>query len=91
MHNTIVIVEHDLLPYEDAQEMIGYVSQAMRETANEATVLLYAQGADPYLEEFIINADRVFYFDEGTRADARIAAKVIPKTQKSQRTLEAFS
>ncbi len=47
--HTIVIIEHDPLLYEDAQEMTEYVSQAMRETAKEAAVLLYAQGADPYL------------------------------------------
>ncbi len=81
--HTIMIIEHDLLLYEDAQEMTEYVSKAMRETANNAAVLLYAQGADPYLEELVANADKVFYFDEGPRAEARIVAKYIPKTQKS--------
>ncbi len=77
--------------YEDAQEMTEYVSQAMRECAKEAAVLLYAPGADPYLEELVKNADRVFYFDEGPRAEARIVAKAVPKTSRSQTTLEAFS
>ncbi len=90
-HHTIVIIEHDPMLYENAQEMTEYVSQAMRETAKEAAVFLSAQGADPYLEELIMNADRVFYFDEGPRAEARIVAKSIPKAQKSQMTLEAFS
>jgi len=90
-HHTIVIIEHDPLLYEDAQEMTEYVSQAMREASNDATVLLYAPGADPYFEELVKNADRVFYFDEGPRAEARVVAKAIPKTQKSQMTLEAFS
>ncbi len=63
----------------------------MRDTAYDAAVLLNAPGADPYLGELVVNADRVFYFDEGPRAEARIVAKAIPKTQKSQRTLEAFS
>ncbi len=90
-HHTIVIIEHDPLLYEDAQEMIEYVSRAMRETAKDAAVLLYAQGADPYIEELVANADRVFCFDEGPRAEARIVAKAIPRTQKSQMTLEAFS
>ncbi len=75
-----MIIVHDPLLYEDAQEMIEYVSKAMREASNEATVLLYAPGADPYFEELIKNADRVFYFDEGLRAEARIVAKAIPKT-----------
>lgn len=89
--HTIVIIEHDPLLYEDAQEMTEYVSHAMREASNEAAVLLYAPGADPYFEELVKNADRVFYFDEGPRAEARVVAKAIPKTQRSQITLEAFS
>lgn len=71
--------------------MTEYVSLAMRKTANDAAVLLYAQGADPYLEELVVNADRVFYFDEGPRAEAKIVAKAISMTQRSQTTLEAFS
>ncbi len=89
--HTIVIIEHDPLLYEDAQEMAEYVSQAMREASKEAVVLLYAQGADPYFEELVKNADRVFYFDEGPRAETRVVAKAIPRTQRSQMTLEAFS
>lgn len=89
--HTIVIIEHDPLLYEDASEMTEYISQAMREASKEAAVLLYAPGADPYLEELIKNADRVFYFEEGQRAEARVVAKALPKAQKSQTTLEAFS
>jgi len=37
--HTIVIIEHDPLRYEDAQEMAEYVSQAMSETSKEAAVL----------------------------------------------------
>lgn len=90
-HHTIVMIEHDPSLYEDAQEMTEYVSQAMREASKDAAVLLYAPGADPYLEELVKNADRVFYFDEGPRAEARVVAKAIPRTQRSQMTLEAFS
>jgi DNA polymerase I len=82
-HHTIVIIEHDPLLYEDAQEMAEYVSQAMREASNEAAVLLYAPGADPYFEELVKNADRVFYFDEGPRAEARVVAKAIPRLEES--------
>lgn len=89
--HTVVIIEHDPLLYEDAQDMTEYVSQAMRETAKDAAVLLYAPGADPCLEELIKSADRAFYFDEGPRTEARIVAKTNPRTQKSQTTLEAFS
>ncbi len=89
--HTIVIIEHDPLLYEDSQVMTEYISQAMRETANDAAVLLYATGSDPYLEELVANADRVFYFDGGPRSEVRVEAKAVPKTQKSQKTLEAFS
>ena len=41
--------------------MTDYISQAMREASNEADVLLYAPGADPYFEEPVKNVDRVFY------------------------------
>jgi hypothetical protein len=89
--HTMLIIEHDPLLYEDAKELTEYVSGAMREASKEAAVLLYAPGADPYLEEMIKNADRVFYFDEGPRVEAGIVAKTSPRTQKSQTTLEVFS
>lgn len=78
--HAIVIIEHDRLINEDAQEMTEYVSQVMRKTA-----------ADPYFKELVANAERVFYFDEGPRAEARIVAKANPRTQRSQTTLEAFT
>lgn len=89
--HTTVIIEHDPLLYEDAQEMTEYVSQAMRETAKEASVLLFALGADPCFKELVKNADMVSYFDEGPRAEARVVAKAVPRAQKSRTTLEAFS
>jgi hypothetical protein len=89
--HTILFIEHDPSLYEDAKEMAEVVSQAMREASKDAAVLLYSPGADPYFEELVSNADRVFYFDEGPRAEKRIIAKTNPRTQKSQTTLEAFS
>jgi hypothetical protein len=90
-HHSLIIVEHDPMLYEDAQEMAEYVSQAMRKAAKDAAVLLYTPGADPYFEEIVKNADRVFYFDEGPRASPRLAAKARTQDQKSQTTLEVFS
>ena len=90
-HHSLIIVEHDPMLYEDAQEMAEYVSQALREAAKEAAVLLYAPGADPYFEELTSNADRIFYFEEGPRASTRLITKAHPKVQRSQTTLEAFS
>ncbi len=40
-HHSIILIEHDPLLYEDAQEMTEYVSMALREAAKEAAVLLY--------------------------------------------------
>ena len=77
--------------YEDAAEIAEYVSQVMREAAKDSIVLLYASGANPFLEELIKNADRVFYFNERPRTEARIVARANPRTQKSQTTLEAFT
>ncbi|MDM7933858.1 MAG: hypothetical protein QUS08_00535, partial [Methanothrix sp.] len=81
----------DPLLYEDAREMTEYVSRALMEAAKEAAVLLYAPGADPYFEELVRNADRVFYFDEGPRAETRVVAKANARAQRSQTTLEAFT
>jgi hypothetical protein len=90
-HHSLIFIEHDPLLYEDAREMTEYVSLALREAAKEAAVLLYAPGADPYFEELAKNADHVFCFSEGSRAEAQVVAKANPKAQRSQTTLEAFS
>ena len=54
-------------------------------------MLLYAPGSDPYFEELVKNVDRVFYFDEGPRAEARVTARGNPRAQRSQTTLDAFT
>jgi len=87
--HTLLILEHDSLLYEDAAEMAEYVARAMREASNSATVLLYAPAVDPFLEEMIKHADRVFYFDEGPRSPARPSAKNYKKMQ-AQTTLGTF-
>jgi len=40
----------------------------------DAAVLLYSPAVDPFLEDLMKNADRVFYFDEGPRAVPRMVA-----------------
>jgi hypothetical protein len=42
-------VEHDPLLYEDSQEMVGYLAQALKQISREATVLLYAPALDSHL------------------------------------------
>jgi DNA polymerase I len=90
-HHSLILVEHDPMLYEDAQEMAEYVSQALKEAARDAAVLLYAPGADPYFEELARNADRVFRFGDSPKAAPRPVAKVHQQELKSQTTLEAFS
>ena len=46
-HHSFLIVEHDPLLYEDSQEMVGYLAQALKQTSREATVLLYARPWTP--------------------------------------------
>ncbi len=70
--------------------MVEYVSKAMREASHEAIVLLYSAGIDPFLEDLIIGADRVFYFEEGPRPTPKLSVKTWLK-MKDQATLEAFS
>jgi DNA polymerase I len=88
--HSFLIVEHDPLLYEDADHMIEYVAQHLRQTSREATVLLYSPALDPYLEKMTPLADRVFCFYEMPKAPAKSRAKagVMPG---SQATLEAYS
>ena len=92
---TLIIIEHDPMLYEDAAEIPEYVSLALRDLANRATVVLYAPASDPYLEEMARTADRVFCLQGPQRTRARpTKQKQAPyKSQtslKSQTTLEAF-
>jgi len=89
-HHSLIIIEHDPIIYEDSVEMVEYVSKAMREAAQEATVLLYSPGLDPFIEELAQNSDHIFYFEEGPRDSPRLLAKSSPKI-KNQATLETFS
>jgi hypothetical protein len=77
--------------YEDAAEMVEYISHAEGDASKDAAVLLYSPAVDPFLEDLMKDADRVLYFDEGPRVTPRMIAKALPKTQRDQTTLEAFS
>jgi hypothetical protein len=89
-HHSLIIVEHDPLLYEDAQEMTEYISKALKQASHEATVLLYSFGIDPFLEDLTNLADRVFYFEKGPRDSPKLTAKAWQK-MKDQRTPEAFT
>jgi DNA polymerase I len=90
-HHSFLIVEHDPMPYEDAEHMIEYVAQHLRQTSREATVLLYVPELDPHLEKMTELADQVFCFYEMPKAAATGRAKADPKMSRSQATLEAYS
>src|SRR5512139_1345300 len=74
--HSLIIVEHDPMLYEDAQEMTEYISKALKQASHEATVLLYSPEIDPLLEDLTNLADRVFYFEEGPRDEPRLTAKM---------------
>ena len=89
-HHSFLIVEHDPMLYEDAEHMIEYVAQHLRQTSREATVLLYAPALDPHLEKMTELADRVFcIYSEPARAKGR--GKAEARMAGEQRTLEAYS
>jgi hypothetical protein len=90
-HHTFLIVDHDPMLYEDAGEMVEYVTQALKQTSREATILLYAPALDPHLQKITELADRVFCFYEMPGAQAKGRAKADPKMPVAQKTLEAYS
>lgn len=90
-HHSFLIVEHDPMLYEGAREMVEYVAQALKQTAREATILLYSPALDPHLQKMAELADRVFCFYEMPRVPVKGRGKAEPKMQGAQATLEAFS
>jgi hypothetical protein len=73
-YHSLIIVEHDPMLYEDSQEMGEYIQQALKQAAQEVTVLLYSPGIDPFLEDLTKGAE-VFYLEEGPRDTPRLTAK----------------
>lgn len=48
-HHTLILIEHDLTLYEDAEAIAGHAAWAMREAASNAVVLLYSPKLDSLL------------------------------------------
>jgi len=96
-HQTFVFLEHDPSLFAESEEMIEYVSIALRELSRESTVLLYSPAFDATLQAISKKADRVFYFDrtaDGKSARGRYSRRRgmvhnAPPTD-DQSTLEAF-
>jgi len=82
-HHSFLIVEHDPLLYEDSQEMVGYLAQALKQTSREATVLLYAHIWTHQLQEMWQElADRVFcIYGEQAPAKGRKEEAMMPGSQ----------
>ncbi len=89
-HHSLLIVEHDPMLYEDAEEMVEYLAQALKQVSREATVLLYAPALDPYLQKISELADRIFCFYE-EKAPAKGQCKAALNERGVQRTLEVYS
>ncbi|HWQ19972.1 MAG TPA: hypothetical protein VN455_09370 [Methanotrichaceae archaeon] len=70
-HQTLVIIEHDPLLYEEAEMMTEYISLALEDLARGSAVLLYSPSTDPYLDQMAARADRVCCFGELARSEAR--------------------
>jgi hypothetical protein len=68
--------------------MVEYISQALKQTSREETILLYSPALDPHLHKMTELADRVFCFYEG---QARGRARAEAKMPGAQATLEAYS
>ena len=56
----------------------------MKDAAKEAAVLLYSPETDMFLEDLTENADRVFYFDEGPRADSKLVESRIQRLKRTR-------
>jgi DNA polymerase I len=80
----LIVIEHDPLLYEDAQGMIEYVSKGFHDAAKEAAVLLYSPAKDTFLEYITRDAGRVFYFDYGPKAAAKLIRKLIQKRRRAR-------
>ncbi|MDD1753874.1 MAG: hypothetical protein LUQ38_12395 [Methanotrichaceae archaeon] len=56
----MIIVEHDLLPYEDSPEIVEHVANALKKglpRGHRGSLLAWI---DPFLEDLAKGADRVF-------------------------------
>lgn len=65
-HHSLIIVEHDPLLYEDAQEKAEYVSQAQKGTAKDATPIGIVTSSfnEPGDPKTMRNAESLLILDE---------------------------
>jgi hypothetical protein len=89
-YQTLIIFEHDPSLFEDASEMAEYIGQALKESSNGSSVLLYSPWTDRHLEEISKFADRVFVFNEVHKYVYKRASKKPKAGPRGQRTLEMF-
>jgi DNA polymerase I len=89
-YQTLIILEHDPSLFEDASEMAEYIGQALKESSNGSSVLLYSPWTDRHLDEISKFADRVFVYNEVPKYVYKRASKKVKPGPRGQRTLEAF-
>ena len=87
--HTLMILEHDPLLYEDAKEMVEYISRAMREAAKSSIVLLYSPASDPFLEEIMKMPTGYFAFPKNLALQLGLLQRTAEK-RRVNATLEAF-
>ena len=67
-YQTLVIIEHDPLLYDEAEMMTEYISRALDDLARGSAVLIYSPATDPYLDTIASRASRVYCFGELVRS-----------------------
>jgi hypothetical protein len=61
-HHTVIFVEHDPTLYDDAEELLGPVAEALAAAAGDALVVLYSPKSGKAFDRLARRADRIFFF-----------------------------
>lgn len=97
-HHTFIFFEHDPNLFSEDDDVIEYVSMALRDLANRSAVLVYSPFLDESMQHIAKKADRLFYlgdisnprnnrFHHKARARRAQSEELIPGAQS---TLEVF-
>jgi len=92
--HTIVLVEHDPLIFEGAEQMVAPVAMALKDAGRDALVILYAPAIDRRFAALMRYADRVIEIAEAEDLSARTPPREVRRQRNGgplvpgQRTLE---
>ena len=81
-HHSFLILEHDPMLYEDAEDVVRAYRAAPATDTREATVLLYAPSMDPHLVKIPSLADRVLVSMRSERTSKRQNESATPRCRK---------